>query len=262
VHFIYTWLRPDPFIGPIAGGLAVIIWAAIMADSTALAGLRSGAPLIDDSLASVDAMLGLDAPMLVAWVARHSPVIWVLEFAYLSAVPLMLATVIVLGLTRRESRLWEFCLVFVGSVLTCAFLSALMPAAGIYVHYRIPPEILALLPASAGRFYLPVFEAYRSGAVDTVYLHRLEGVVTFPSFHAVMALMAAYALSGGLRWLSGPVWAWSGLILISTIPIGGHYATDLVAGAAVWAAFTFPVQIRKGLLRLSERARDAQGVEP
>ena len=35
-----------------------------------------------------------------------------------------------------------------------------------------------------------------------------------------------------LRW---PSIIWNGLVIVSTIPIGGHYYVDLIAGAAMFA---------------------------
>jgi membrane-associated phospholipid phosphatase len=253
LHFIYTWRRPDPYIGPMTGGLAAISWAGIVSGMTALAGLRTGEPLIDGSLAHADAVLGLNTPPFVAWLAQYRSICFVLEIAYVSTVPLVFATIILLGCLRRDILIWELCFVFSASAASCAFLSGLMPAVGAFSYYGTPPDILALLPAGAGRFHLPVFEAYRSGVFDTVDVRHLEGVVTFPSFHAAMALMTAYAMRN-LRFLCGLCWAWSALILISTIPIGGHYAIDLVAGAAVWGTFTLLVRSR-----ISRPLRGAEG---
>jgi membrane-associated phospholipid phosphatase len=137
--------------------------------------------------------------------------------------------------------MWELCFTFAGSAVVCAFLSALVPAIGAFAYYGVPPDVLARLPPGAGRFHLLIFEEYRSGALDTVDLRQLEGVVTFPSFHAAMALMTAHAVRD-MRWLFRLLSVWSGVILISTIPIGGHYAVDLLAGAVVWAAFAFSRQ--------------------
>jgi len=50
-----------------------------------------------------------------------------------------------------------------------------------------------------------------------------------------MALMTPYALRG-LPGLSAPAWCWGAPVIVSTIPIGGHYAIDFLAGAAIWAA--------------------------
>jgi membrane-associated phospholipid phosphatase len=239
LHFIYTDLRPEPFLGLATGGLATVCWGGLVAGATALAALRTGAPLIDDSLAQADVMLGLDTPALVAWVAQSSVAGWVLHIAYASVVPLVFASIIVLAWARREAAMWELCFGFTGSGVVCAFASSIVPAIGAFAHFKMSPDVLAALPPGAGLFHLPIFEAYRSGALDRIDLRHLEGVVTFPSFHAAMAIMVAYALRD-LRWLFRPALVWSSLIVVSTVPIGGHYVVDLIAGAAVWVAFVLP----------------------
>ena len=250
LHCIYTRWRPDPYIGAIAGGLTVMIWAGFVAAVAALAALRAHAPLVDGALARADAAIGLDTPALVGWLARNTPV-WLLEVAYLSTVPLVFLTVVVLGGSGRAAMMWQLCLAFAGSAVSCAFLSAVTPAVGTFAHFGIPGDVLALLPADAGRFYLPTFYAYRSGTLSSVNIHHFDGVVSFPSFHAAMTLMTAYALRG-MRWLFAAACVWAGLTLISTVPIGGHYAVDILAGAAVWAAFTLPQRvIGDGILKRS-----------
>jgi membrane-associated phospholipid phosphatase len=42
----------------------------------------------------------------------------------------------------------------------------------------------------------------------------------------------------GIRWLFPASLVWNLLVIISTIPIGGHYVIDLLAGALVWLAAT------------------------
>jgi membrane-associated phospholipid phosphatase len=237
IHLIYTLLRPEPRLAAIAGGLASILWGGIAAGATALAALRTNAPLIDDQLAHADAILELNTETLVAWVAEHQWTGNVLGIAYLSAVPFVIVLVCLLPWLHREARMWQICFVFVGAAEFCALFTALTPALGAIVYYDVSSNILAALPEGAGRFHLHIVDAYRSGHLNTIDIRHLEGVATFPSFHAVMALIIGYALND-VRGLSIVGWICSGLIMISTIPIGGHYGVDLIAGTAVWAAFT------------------------
>ena len=71
-------------------------------------------------------------------------------------------------------------------------------------------------------------------AVSTIDFDKMTGVVTFPSFHGAIAFMTAFALRGVPR-LASFAWAWSALVNISAIPMGGHYGTDLVVGDLLWA---------------------------
>ncbi|MET0589353.1 MAG: phosphatase PAP2 family protein [Novosphingobium sp.] len=57
--------------------------------------------------------------------------------------------------------------------------------------------------------------------------------VCFPSFHTAMALVIVQGFAQSrLRW---PAVIWGALTILSTIPMGGHYVTDLLGGMAVWA---------------------------
>jgi membrane-associated phospholipid phosphatase len=236
-HLFYAIWRPIPLFSAAIGALAVLIWGGLSAGVIALAALRTGAPLVDSSLAGIDEAMQLHTPYLVAWFAAHPLAAAVLARVYESTVPAVLVAVLILAYAGREAQMWQACSVFVIAAAVCALISAFFPAVGAFPHYGTSPDILERLPAGAGRFYLNTFEAYRSGAVDSIDLSRLQGVVTFPSFHAVMALITGHALKD----LRGPfrlIWIWSALVLISAILLGGHYAVDLLAGGALWGILT------------------------
>jgi membrane-associated phospholipid phosphatase len=55
------------------------------------------------------------------------------------------------------------------------------------------------------------------------------GIVSFPSFHVVLALLSAMAL-GTIRSLRVWVWALAGLICISAVTTGWHYGVDILGG--------------------------------
>lgn len=114
-------------------------------------------------------------------------------------------------------------------------MSALLPAVGAFAYLGVAPETLSRLPAGSGLYHLGAFQAYRSGSAGSIELWQLEGVVTYPSFHVCLALVQGYALRG-IRIVAWPNYAWSAVVVLSTVPIGGHYVVDLVAGSALWSA--------------------------
>ena len=241
LHYVYARMRPDPLIAAATGGLATLLWAGLVAGMVALAGLRTGAALIDVDLAYADALLGADTQELVAWTARHPLIGRLLNAAYLSTVPAVFITAMFLACKHRPKRMWELCLSFAALGILCAFSSALMPADGAFIHYGVSPDILSELPSNAGVFHMQVVEAYRSGTRTMVDVFQLEGVATFPSFHTAMAVMTAYAVRsmGGLTVVAA---IWCGLVVASTVPIGGHYVIDLIAGIVVWAGFAWLIR--------------------
>jgi hypothetical protein len=145
LHICYMHFRPDPFIGPVTGALTASIWGGLVAAVAALAGLRTGRTLIDASLARADQTLGINAPAVVSWLARHAP-IDLLNIAYMSAVPLVFISIFLLGILRRADRMWELSGSFAGAAMFCAFFNALIPAAGTFAQPAMTADIRAMLP--------------------------------------------------------------------------------------------------------------------
>ncbi|MGD0761829.1 MAG: phosphatase PAP2 family protein [Roseiarcus sp.] len=232
IYLVYSRLRPDPVIAAVGGSLALTAVVSLAVTIMGLAALRLHMPLIDPALARADAAIGLTSPDVLAWLARHKTISDALGQIYLTAGPLIFIIIPLLAFTRQTWRLWEFSFVFTATVTLTVLTSVFFPAIGAVIHYNIGREILAQLPPGAGRLYVPTFEAFRSGALQTIDIHHLEGVVTFPSFHAIMALMIAHAWRG----LPGAtlVKVWAALVIVSAIPVGGHYVIDLIAGGALW----------------------------
>ena len=117
----------------------------------------------------------------------------------------------------------------------CATISVFIPAAGGFSHFAYPRMFLAGLPPESGVYYMPKFEYYRHAARTDHLDVDLQGIVTFPSFHCCLAPHDRAQPTSKQRRLFSFSLLWNGLVIVSTIPIGGHYVVDLPAGAAIWA---------------------------
>lgn len=245
IQIVYTVLRPIPMFAAVTGGIAVTSWSLMMVGVTALAGLGLQAPLIDEPLIRADTSLGLDAAMFTDWVARNPAFASLLMGFYISSIPLIFATVLFLALTGRHERMWAFCLSITGAAMVCALVGSVIPAIGSFTALNIPLSTRELLPAGAGTYYLAAFEAYRSGSLHVIDVTRLDGVVIFPSFHVIMALATGYAYRG-IRLISPIAYVANAIVILATVPMGGHYFIDLLAGAVVWAPFAMITRERSG----------------
>lgn len=238
IHFIYTVPRPVERLALLSGSLSLMVAAALLAGIVAHAGLRLRMPLADAGLAGLDRALGVDTPGLVLAFARHPTLSQVLQVAYLSIVPLCYLVAAVMSLAGRAARVWEAVLGYSAGIMACAIISVAWPALGNFGFSGLRGHAFDALPSGSGVYAFDAVRYYRDGTSPVLDFNRFSGVVTFPSFHAIMALIVAWALrsTGPLGWLAS---GWAGLTLVSTIPIGGHYFIDLPAGAAVWAALIF-----------------------
>jgi len=81
---------------------------------------------------------------------------------------------------------------------------------------------------------MPDFTALRNGTMREISLARMEGLITFPSFHTTLAVLFVAALRRHRLALAiGAVV--NGLMLLSIPSEGGHYLVDVIAGAMVAA---------------------------
>ena len=118
----------------------------------------------------------------------------------------------------------QFLLKVLVSALITHIAAIAMPAYG-------PFEIFGL---SAHGSYLPDMLHVKSGRHLEFALAKMTGVISFPSFHTVMALAYAYAMrkTGAVGWFI----AATNFVMLFSIPFyGGHYLVDMIAGAGVTA---------------------------
>ena len=137
---------------------------------------------------------------------------------------------LLLGFTGRLAWLRVFMLAFVLAALLTIALSALAPAEGVWLHDGIRGANPALLPVSHTSW--PVFLGLRDGSVRVLMAMGAEGIITFPSLHAALAviLIAGFWPVPAARW---PAAALNTLMLAATPIDGSHYFVDVVAGVAV-----------------------------
>jgi membrane-associated phospholipid phosphatase len=233
LHVVYGKFRPVPRLSQLTGSLAILIAAACASSLVAHVGMRLGMPLQDNALAAADRLLGIDTPSLALAFARHPQISTMLARIYDTTVPVLFLSAIVLSLLEHERRVWELVLGYSGGLFVCCTISAVAPATANFVHAAFTAQELTGLPSGSGVFHMKAVHYFRDGKALIVEAGRFAGVVTFPSFHTMMALIVGYAWRGfGL--VSIATYLWATLVVVSTIPIGGHYVVDLFAGAVLW----------------------------
>jgi hypothetical protein len=74
--------------------------------------------------------------------------------------------------------------------------------------------------------------ALRNGSLTIIDARALDGIISFPSLHAAVAILIPYHL----RWSKPLLWLGAGLnvlMLVSAIPCGNHYLTDVLGGVLI-----------------------------
>lgn len=197
---------------------------------------RNGGGLWDHRLAAWDRAVGFDWLAYVQWVDRSAAATAWLRLAYASLIPQVIALVLTLGFTHRLAELRTLMLAAMVAGIVTVFLSAMFPAVGNYVHLGLSAHDFAHVNPFAGDVHMDDFNALRAGTVDVLRLDTMQGIITFPSYHAALSVVTLWGF-----WTSRIAWVrWPGAMLaLSTIvatPVdGGHHLVDILAGGAIAA---------------------------
>jgi hypothetical protein len=230
---VYRHWRKD---ARLASGLTstaqVIAFAAVGAPLSYLAAaLGARLPLQDGILDAVDRALGLDWMALLA-AMDAAPLLYApLRVTYLSLTLQMTAVVLCLAFSGRLLWLRVYTLAFIFAALVSIAVSALLPAAGVWpYHHLTTAGPTGILPAVSTSW--PVFYGLRDGTFRTLLAVGSEGIITFPSLHAALAVVLIAGLwpIARLRWA---VVALNALMLAGTPIDGSHYFIDVFAGIAL-----------------------------
>ena len=219
----------------VLAGLQLLAWrrGALMAEyftltlaATGLFGvlsylcLASSGPLIDSRLLAMDRALGFDWMAGYHFLQARPWLQTILGFAYCSLVWQGLYFCVLLGLMNRKTQIREmFWIVLLGGLMT-SLGTLLFPAFGPFKTF--------VAPAAS---FLPEMAHLKSGQNLNFALAHMTGVVSFPSFHTVMALGYCYAFrkTGPIGW---GIVALNVLMLVSVPWYGGHYLMDMIGGLA------------------------------
>lgn len=194
--------------------------------------------LWDARLGALDRAAGFDWPFLFAAADRFPVALWVGGLAYHSLTLQMVASIVVLSATNQMDRLRTAVMAAIASGFATILISGLMPALGNVFdpgHYRHLWPSVAWIEQG-------MLVGLRDGSWRTVDLTQMMGIVTFPSFHATLPIILAWAVFK-TRWCRAIAPIWAGATLVATPLFGGHYAVDVLAGAslavlALWVAPT------------------------
>ena len=178
-------------------------------------------PLIDTELARLDVLLfGFEWDATARWLADRPMLDQVLQAAYFSAAYQAIAVLLIGSIADPTDRNGEFLWTFgIGLILTCAVF-VFTPALGKVGHVG---------------GYIDTLTTIRSGLWTVLDYSRAEGIVTFPSFHATLAVLFVYAVRRH-RWVLVVFVPLNVLLIAATPTVGGHYLVDLPAGAIVAVA--------------------------
>jgi PAP2 superfamily len=210
LSLFYTYLRPDVRIATLMHAVAMFAATATPVSIFYYVALGWNQPLVDAHLAAADRALGLDWVSVYKWVIARPPVQLALSLAYYSLLPQTIVLIFALNFLGETGRCWEIpWLLLVAGIVAIPF-AIFAPAVGTFGYYHMNEK----------EPYLPIIEGLHSGTLKTLDFKTMQGVVTFPSFHAASAIMLAYA-ARGTRFLFPLFVVLNALMFLATVPLEG-----------------------------------------
>ena len=193
-------------------------------------GAMANLPLRDPEMLWIERHVGFDWLGVMGGLDRWPGVLKLLGWAYATFTSQLIATVLVLIIARRTRELDRFFITFVCATLIAEIASALLPTLGPIASLAGSAEFshLPMLGRATGDTVL----ALRRGTLSVIDLDAINGIICFPSLHAAIAVLVPFTL----RWnrpLFWPLVVLDGAMLVSAVPSGNHYLTDVLGGVAV-----------------------------
>ncbi len=183
-------------------------------------------PLVDDALARFDSAVGLAWPTQYAWALAHPTLYGVMDFVYKLLLPQIPVVCFIVGYADPD-RLRVFTLANALGLTATLALFALFPAASTFTRAGV---------MQIADFAVQ-FDAVREHGLRVLDPMRLTGLISFPSYHALLAVLVACAF-----WRMPKLFPFALALEVAIIAfsplIGGHYIADIVVGIALgFAAF-------------------------
>jgi hypothetical protein len=228
--WFYTAMRPDRRLQAFAESFTQILLILVLGTLLSYAAAALALPLQDANLLAIDTAFGIDRSVYIDFFARRPWLHNTITLAYFTLMPQFVFVPLVLFAAKQAQRLQQFTFAAGASLFATDIISTFTPAlSAIYLDLSLP--IHAELPPGIG-MHIPILDQLRSGASYLIQLDAVEGLVTFPSFHTIGALLFIWALwtVSFVRWVALAL----NIALIAATPITGtHYFIDLGGGAVV-----------------------------
>jgi len=203
--------------------LMASLWIAFSGTGAVLTYLATtcALPLQDGLLMHYDQVLGFNWLDWRDKVASQPGVHLILSCAYGSLMPQILLSCLLLPALRMTERCADLILMAAATLVLTMAVAALCPVLGPWAAF-----------GGDDLRYLPHMQMLRAPGPWHFDFPDMQGIVTMPSYHTVLALLFTYAYRdmGAIGWVVAGL---NALMLLSVPSIGGHYLVDMIGGGVI-----------------------------
>ncbi len=231
----YRRVRKAERIALTAHALALFILFSVVASLFNLLLLPRHSAPIDATLVWIDSWFGYSWPAACAWISQYPLLSDMLRQVYTLTLAQILLVFLFLGMANDRKRLHAAMLATVFAALATIFCWALFPSSGASAYWTLDPEIDRIVGPVVNSAYGAELNRLLVDGIKDISAIQATGLIGFPSFHTVMALMSLVA-----------IWPYPfarfALILVNTMLVpailihGGHNLMDVFGGAVITIA--------------------------
>jgi len=192
-----------------------------------------------DILTKLDKLFfGFNWHQVVYYIAKVSFLPVFLKFLYESIAVLPFVLIAVSLVENNISNIWHFVEFMVVTAALTMIIFWLYPVVGPSSHYSfvengyIPSLMAAVNKTGIFTFGLHSVDGFNAIKNSQGYYY-MTGIVAFPSYHTILAVGLMYFARNFARVIKCIFYFFGVGMIVSAIPIGGHYLTDIFAGFVV-----------------------------
>ncbi|AZO54621.1 hypothetical protein EJ077_14975 [Mesorhizobium sp. M8A.F.Ca.ET.057.01.1.1] len=228
----YRRIRKAERIALTAHALALFILFSVVASLFNLLLLpRYSAPM-DASLVWIDSWFGYSWPAACGWISRYPFLSDALRQVYSLTLAQVLFVFLFLGMAndRRQLHAAMFAMVF--AALATIFCWALFPSSGASAYWTLDPEIDRVVRPVVDSAYGAELNRLLVEGIKDITAIKVTGLIGFPSFHTVMALMSLIAI-WPYRFARFALILANAALLPAILIHGGHNLMDVFGGTVI-----------------------------
>jgi membrane-associated phospholipid phosphatase len=209
--------------------------------------MTTAVPWADAQLAAWDGLIRFDWAGYIAWIDQYPWLIKLMGPTYRSLDHYSAGLFVILAFgSDPANRCAEFLKLFLITAVVCMTIGMCFPAQAASVFHGVAGHSFENIPPRLGAYHLPLLEELRSNPAAVLDLDSLPGLVTFPSFHTAMGVLAIYCARH--YWALFVASLIVNLTMIASTPLfGAHYAIDLIGGALVAGAAILCLRLKPAI---------------
>jgi hypothetical protein len=231
----YRRVRKAERIALTSHALALFILFSVVASLFNLLLLPRHSAPIDATLVWIDSWFGYSWPDACAWISKYPFLSHTLRQIYSLTLAQILFVFLFLGMANDRKQLHAAMLAMVFAALATIFCWALFPSSGASAYWTLDPEIDRIVGPVVNSAYGAELNRLLVEGTKDISTMRVTGLIGFPSFHTVMALMSLVAM-----WPYPFVRLVLILVNATLLPAilvhGGHNLMDVFGGAVITMA--------------------------